>query len=157
MRPRTAMALTPPRPVITSHHTSPTCNTLSHTVTPRPCTQVDVGEPEPRTIVSGLVKFVPVEEMTDRKASMQYVTRLSQLTCLSRMHLPRLPTSCSSKAAPELLLLLLARPCTCLYSMLWRPFSFLKLVVQGWLEFCMTGSVGYCSACIPCWHAISWP
>lgn len=29
--------------------------------------QVDVGEPEPRTIVSGLVKFVSVEDMTDRK------------------------------------------------------------------------------------------
>ncbi|PNW88805.1 hypothetical protein CHLRE_01g046652v5 [Chlamydomonas reinhardtii] len=29
--------------------------------------QIDVGEPEPRTIVSGLVKFVPVEEMQDRK------------------------------------------------------------------------------------------
>lgn len=29
--------------------------------------QVDVGELEPRTIVSGLVKFVSVEDMTDRK------------------------------------------------------------------------------------------
>jgi tRNA-binding EMAP/Myf-like protein len=25
--------------------------------------QVDVGEPEPRTIVSGLVNFVPLEDM----------------------------------------------------------------------------------------------
>ena len=29
--------------------------------------QIDVGEPEPRTIVSGLVKFVPVEEMQVRR------------------------------------------------------------------------------------------
>ncbi|GLC43440.1 hypothetical protein PLESTB_001557500 [Pleodorina starrii] len=29
--------------------------------------QIDVGEPEPRTIVSGLVKFVPLEAMQDRK------------------------------------------------------------------------------------------
>ncbi|KAG2493035.1 hypothetical protein HYH03_008698 [Edaphochlamys debaryana] len=29
--------------------------------------QIDVGEPEPRTIVSGLVKFVPLAEMQDRK------------------------------------------------------------------------------------------
>jgi hypothetical protein len=29
--------------------------------------QVDVGEPEPRTIVSGLVKFVPLADMANRK------------------------------------------------------------------------------------------
>ncbi|GLI60505.1 hypothetical protein VaNZ11_002668 [Volvox africanus] len=29
--------------------------------------QIDVGEPEPRTIVSGLVTFVPLEAMQDRK------------------------------------------------------------------------------------------
>eukprot|EP00877_Chromochloris_zofingiensis_P001845 jgi/Chrzof1/11661/Cz06g04060.t1 len=29
--------------------------------------EVDVGEPEPRTIVSGLVQYVPVEQMQDRK------------------------------------------------------------------------------------------
>ncbi|GFR48237.1 hypothetical protein Agub_g10099 [Astrephomene gubernaculifera] len=29
--------------------------------------QIDVGEPEPRTIVSGLVKFVPLDAMQDRK------------------------------------------------------------------------------------------
>ncbi|KAF5829872.1 hypothetical protein DUNSADRAFT_15409 [Dunaliella salina] len=28
--------------------------------------QIDVGEPEPRTIVSGLVKYVPIEQMKDR-------------------------------------------------------------------------------------------
>uniref|UniRef100_A0A7S0X374 tRNA-binding domain-containing protein n=1 Tax=Chlamydomonas leiostraca TaxID=1034604 RepID=A0A7S0X374_9CHLO len=28
--------------------------------------QIDVGEPEPRTIVSGLVSFVPIEQMQDR-------------------------------------------------------------------------------------------
>jgi tRNA-binding EMAP/Myf-like protein len=28
--------------------------------------QIDVGEQEPRTIVSGLVKFVPLEEMQVR-------------------------------------------------------------------------------------------
>lgn len=28
---------------------------------------IDVGEEEPRTIVSGLVKYVPIEEMQDRK------------------------------------------------------------------------------------------
>ena len=29
-----------------------------------PCRlQIDVGEPEPRTIVSGLVKYVPLEQM----------------------------------------------------------------------------------------------
>jgi aminoacyl tRNA synthase complex-interacting multifunctional protein 1 len=28
--------------------------------------KIDVGEPEPRTIVSGLVKFVPLEEMQGR-------------------------------------------------------------------------------------------
>jgi Putative tRNA binding domain len=27
---------------------------------------IDVGEPEPRTIVSGLVKYVPLEEMQGR-------------------------------------------------------------------------------------------
>ena len=29
-------------------------------------TQIDVGEAEPRTIVSGLVKYVPLEKMADR-------------------------------------------------------------------------------------------
>lgn len=29
--------------------------------------QVDVGEPEPRTIVSGLVQFVPLDQMQQRK------------------------------------------------------------------------------------------
>jgi tRNA-binding EMAP/Myf-like protein len=29
--------------------------------------QVDVGEAEPRTIVSGLVNFVPLEDMQQRK------------------------------------------------------------------------------------------
>ena len=28
--------------------------------------QIDVGEAEPRTIVSGLVKYVPLEKMQDR-------------------------------------------------------------------------------------------
>ena len=28
--------------------------------------QVDVGEPEPRTIVSGLVKYVPLDDMQGR-------------------------------------------------------------------------------------------
>lgn len=28
--------------------------------------KIDIGEPEPRTIVSGLVKYVPIEEMKDR-------------------------------------------------------------------------------------------
>ena len=28
--------------------------------------KIDIGEPEPRTIVSGLVKYVPIEEMQDR-------------------------------------------------------------------------------------------
>ncbi|GFH06080.1 predicted protein [Haematococcus lacustris] len=28
--------------------------------------QIDVGEPEPRTIVSGLVGFVPLEQMQER-------------------------------------------------------------------------------------------
>lgn len=28
--------------------------------------KIDVGEPEPRTIVSGLAKFVPIEEMKGR-------------------------------------------------------------------------------------------
>ena len=28
--------------------------------------QIDLGEAKPRTIVSGLVKFVPIEEMRDR-------------------------------------------------------------------------------------------
>ena len=28
--------------------------------------QIDVGEAEPRTIVSGLVKYVPLEQMQDR-------------------------------------------------------------------------------------------
>ncbi len=32
--------------------------------------EVDVGEEKPRTVISGLVKFIPLEEMQNRKAIM---------------------------------------------------------------------------------------
>ena len=36
------------------------------TIPAPPLTQIDVGEAEPRTIVSGLVKYVPLDKMQDR-------------------------------------------------------------------------------------------
>lgn len=54
--------------------------------------QVDVGEEEPRTIVSGLVKFVPLDEMVDRSVvvlcnlkprAMRGVTSYGMLLCAS--------------------------------------------------------------------------
>jgi tRNA-binding EMAP/Myf-like protein len=44
--------------------------------------QVDVGEPEPRTIVSGLVQFVPLDQMQQRK-----MVVLCNLKPLTRHHL----------------------------------------------------------------------
>ena len=45
--------------------------------------QVDVGEEEPRTIISGLVQFVPLEEMQARTSSPQLQTHacVLQRTC----------------------------------------------------------------------------
>lgn len=54
--------------------------------------KIDIGEPEPRTIVSGLVKYVPIEEMQDRMvvvlanlkpASMRGVKSAGMVLCAS--------------------------------------------------------------------------
>lgn len=54
--------------------------------------KIDCGEPQPRTVVSGLVKFVPIEEMKDRlvvvmcnlkPAKMRGVTSEAMVMCAS--------------------------------------------------------------------------
>jgi len=54
--------------------------------------KIDCGEPQPRTVVSGLVKFVPIEEMKDRMvvvmcnlkpAKMRGVTSEAMVMCAS--------------------------------------------------------------------------
>lgn len=54
--------------------------------------QIDIGEPEPRTVVSGLVKYVPIDEMQDRllvtvcnlkPASMRGIKSFAMVLCAS--------------------------------------------------------------------------
>lgn len=54
--------------------------------------QVDVGEPQPRTVVSGLVKFIPIDQMQNRMAvllcnlkpaKMRGVTSQAMVMCAS--------------------------------------------------------------------------
>ena len=45
--------------------------------------QVDVGEEEPRTIISGLVQFVPLEQMQACTLASEVIVAVS---CVSSMH-----------------------------------------------------------------------
>ncbi|PVU94493.1 hypothetical protein BB559_002996 [Furculomyces boomerangus] len=65
--------------------------------------QIDVGEPEPRTVVSGLVNYIPIEEMQDRMvitvcnlkpAAMRGIKSYAMVLCAS---LPNPETGASSK------------------------------------------------------------
>ena len=46
--------------------------------------QIDVGEAEPRTIVSGLVKYVPIEQMKDRMVVVICNLKPRNMRCVSR-------------------------------------------------------------------------
>jgi len=59
--------------------------------------QVDVGEPEPRTIVSGLVKFVSVDDMTNRKVGTGGAL-INSCWCFIKYQQPPVPSWGSSPA-----------------------------------------------------------